>query len=214
MRLLEAAASIFSESGFDVSTREVAGRAGVTQALLYKHFKSKSSLVAAVLDHVFADRFRGDWAVLADASDKRSFEDRLVDGYTRFARTSDGQRMRLFVRAGLDGWSQALRRGGALTTLIFEPVIAELRKCVGLSDLAARPMLRGERELAMMLHGAVVFLSIRKHVYGMAMADDQSDVVELYVRTFFNGALVTLKQVHAAEAARGLTVTQLRPKRL
>ncbi len=196
-----------------MSTRAIADRAGVTQALLYKHFNDKDALVAAVLDHVFANRFRGDWQMLTDANDKRPFGDRLIEGYTQFARASERQRMRLFVRAGLDGWQQAMRRGTALTTLVFEPIIAELRKSLGFSDLTRQPMLRGERELVMMLHGSVVFLSIRKHVYGMPMPDDQSDVVELYVRTFLQGAPESLRRVHAAEAAKTLTVSQLSPKR-
>jgi AcrR family transcriptional regulator len=213
IRILDAAAAIFSERGFAVSTRDIGRRAGVTQALLYKHFRGKDELAAAVLDHVFADRFRGDWQTLRRRSDPRSFEERLTEAYVRFARASDRQRMRLFVRAGLEGWSQALRRGTALTTLVFEPIITELRAAGGLPDFATRPMLRGERELAMMLHGAIVFLSIRKHVYGMPMEDDPAPAVELYVRTFLAGAPKTLRKLHTAKPDDVMAVTVLRPKR-
>jgi AcrR family transcriptional regulator len=210
--ILDAAAAIFSERGFAVSTRDIGKRAGVTQALLYKHFRGKDELAAAVLDHIFADRFRGDWQTLRSRADSRSFEQRLIETYVRFARASDRQRMRLFVRAGLEGWSQALRRGTALTTLVFEPIIAELRAAGGLPDFATRPMLRGERELAMMLHGAIVFLSIRKHVYGMPMEDDPAPAVELYVRTFLAGAPKILRRLHAAKPDDVMAVTVLRPR--
>lgn len=208
-RLLEAAAEIFAERGFDVSTRDIAAHAGVTQALFYRYFDGKQALVTDVLEHVFADRFRGDWAALSDPADDRPFAERLVDCYVRFARSSDPVRMRLFIRAGLDGWSKALRRGTALTSLVFEPVIAGLRHGAGLPGFDTVPMRRGERELAMMLHGAVVFLAIRRHVYAMPMESDPAPVVEMQVRTFLAGAPDTLKRIHAAGDDDPLAVTLL-----
>ncbi|ONH55535.1 hypothetical protein CcI49_28945 [Frankia sp. CcI49] len=42
---LQAARDLFDERGYEqVSTREIAGRAGVTQALIFRHFGSKANL--------------------------------------------------------------------------------------------------------------------------------------------------------------------------
>jgi AcrR family transcriptional regulator len=50
-RLLDAAESLFAERGFyGVTTRQVADAAGVDVALIYYHFKSKSSLFDAVFE--------------------------------------------------------------------------------------------------------------------------------------------------------------------
>nr|WP_165928249.1 helix-turn-helix domain-containing protein [Rhizobium sullae] len=40
-------AALFAEEGFGASTRRLASRLGVTQAALYKHFRSKDDIVAA-----------------------------------------------------------------------------------------------------------------------------------------------------------------------
>ena len=46
--LLEAAKVVFASSGVDAPVREVAGRAGVGVGTFYRHFPSRSDLVAAV----------------------------------------------------------------------------------------------------------------------------------------------------------------------
>src|SRR5258708_31507497 len=49
--IVEAVQGVFAEKGFAVTTtRELAQAAGVSEALLYKHFPSKESLYAAMLD--------------------------------------------------------------------------------------------------------------------------------------------------------------------
>lgn len=53
-RILEAARSLFSAEGLDVPMREVARRAGVGPATLYRRFPAKQDLVAAA----FADQLR------------------------------------------------------------------------------------------------------------------------------------------------------------
>jgi AcrR family transcriptional regulator len=49
--IVQAVRNVFAEKGFDgTTTRELAKAAGVSEALLYKHFPSKESLYAAMLD--------------------------------------------------------------------------------------------------------------------------------------------------------------------
>ncbi len=49
--IVEAVRGVFAENGFDgTTTRELAKTAGVSEALLYKHFPSKESLYAAMLE--------------------------------------------------------------------------------------------------------------------------------------------------------------------
>lgn len=48
--IIRSAASLFSEKGFSgTKTREIALRAGVSEALIFKHFPSKEDLYAAIL---------------------------------------------------------------------------------------------------------------------------------------------------------------------
>ncbi len=49
--IVDAVRNVFAEKGFDgTTTRELARAAGVSEALLYKHFPSKESLYTAMLD--------------------------------------------------------------------------------------------------------------------------------------------------------------------
>ena len=66
--------------------------------------------------------------------------------------------------------------------------------------------MRGERELAMVLHGGLVFIDIRKHVYRMPMPDNLDDLLALHVRTFVPGALEELRRLHSDAAEPALTV--------
>ena len=66
-RIVAAATDLFAERSFDgASTRDIAGRAGVTQPLLNYHFRSKDELWQATVDSLFdrlnrtmAERARG-----------------------------------------------------------------------------------------------------------------------------------------------------------
>jgi AcrR family transcriptional regulator len=50
--IVEAATKVFAENGFHgTTTRELAKAAGVSEALIYKHFPSKESLFTAMLAH-------------------------------------------------------------------------------------------------------------------------------------------------------------------
>src|SRR3546814_20459104 len=106
--------------------------------------------------------------------------------------------MRLFVRAGLEGHSLPGRHGARLTTRIFEPVIAALREEAGLPPFSECGMMRGERELAMALHGSVVFLGIRQHIYQMPMPPMIDDVIRLQVETLPSGAHQSINRLTSA----------------
>ena len=61
-RILDAARALFSEHGLEVSMREVARRAAVGPATLYRRFPTKQALV----DDVFADELRTCSRIVAD----------------------------------------------------------------------------------------------------------------------------------------------------
>jgi AcrR family transcriptional regulator len=55
--LLDAAVELFAERGYDRTTvRDIAGRAGVNQALLFRYFGSKEALFAAVVARAGRDK--------------------------------------------------------------------------------------------------------------------------------------------------------------
>ena len=190
--MLEGAAVHFAEHGFESTTRDIADALGVTQALIYKHFASKEDLIERTLERIFtANANDGPWI-----DPNCLLEDELLKYYLGFVSRSSELRMRLFIRAGLDGRSWPTRRGHRLNSELFLPVIGALRKEASLPGLDTLAAMRGERELVMTLHASMVFLGIRRHVYGMVMPDKLDDVVRLYVANFMAGAITTLQGLH------------------
>jgi AcrR family transcriptional regulator len=55
-RIVRAAEQVFMESGTEVLLEEIARRAGVGAATLYRHFGSKDELARAVVEHAFAEQ--------------------------------------------------------------------------------------------------------------------------------------------------------------
>lgn len=85
--VLDHAADLFAERGPTASsTRDIAARAGINQALVFRHFGSKDQLVGAVLDHLAArtaaSRHHDPAAAEADARrQSRVLAHALLDGY-------------------------------------------------------------------------------------------------------------------------------------
>ena len=75
-RMVEAAAALFREKGFDgVSVADLMRAAGLTHGGFYNHFDSKEALEAAACEAVFA-RSVAKMEAVADAEDReRAFED-------------------------------------------------------------------------------------------------------------------------------------------
>jgi len=157
--VLDAAADLFAERGLAATTiREVAARSGVNHGLVYRHFGTKETLVAAVLDHE-SDRFNEavtsgaagtvdvaerQWRVLARA---------ILDGY----QVGRLQRRFPFVtqlmdeaRRGTDDDTEARLAAGHVVALelgwrLFEPFI---RSATGLQDLAGTELWRATNDLS------------------------------------------------------------------
>lgn len=195
--ILDQAVAVLAEQGFAIGTRALAAELGFSQALLYRYFPSKEALVDAVLERLAGGRWQPGWdGLLGDPT--LSVDERLTRFYTAYLNGSDRATMRLFMRATLDGHDVARRLGQALTGRILAPVVDGLRDAAGLPPLAHRPLAADERELAMGLHGSLVFLAIRKHLYGYPLPDDLRPLVERQVRVWLPGALAEIRRLNAA----------------
>lgn len=190
--MLDKAALHFSTHGFDSSTRALASALGVTQALIYKHFASKNDLIEQTLEMTFGQQPGGETWLDGDLPIAAA----LTKFYKAFVANATEHKTRLFIRAGLDGYSWPTRRGTSLTGNLFVPAIAALRVAADLPGLEEAAPMRGERELVMMLHAAMVFLGVRRYVYAMPMPDNLDDIVTLYVKTFVDGAVPAIRDLH------------------
>ena len=77
-QILVVAVSLFSERGFrGTTTKEIAHAAGVSEAMVFRHFATKEELYAAILDHKACAHDRFDPAELSADAIKRK-DDRAV----------------------------------------------------------------------------------------------------------------------------------------
>lgn len=204
-QIVREAAAFFADVGLDGRTRDLAARMNVSQALIYRYFPKKQALIDRVFATVFERRGNDSWdGLLADES--IPLEDRLIRFYREYAGRQSYVSMRLFMFAGLTGGGLQRRYSFDLTEHVFAPVIGALRREAGLPSLGDEPMVRGERELAMMLHGSIIFLGIRKHVYQMPLPDSLDDLIAQHVRTFMSGAASAMQVMRAGPDRQTLGV--------
>jgi AcrR family transcriptional regulator len=193
--LLQRAASAFAADGFGLTTREIAARCGVTQALLYRYFDSKDALIEAVLrDRFLIDRAGPDPDLLAGDA---PLDQRLSEFYVGFVSGSQPENLRLFLRAALDGLSLPRRYASKLDARMLRPVTAALRREAGRPDLPAGPIPSAEREVAMALHSLAVFTLIRRDVYGIGLPLPVEDLLGLQMRVAVPGAVAEIGRASA-----------------
>jgi AcrR family transcriptional regulator len=85
-RVLEAAAEAFAERGPDVSIDEIARRAGVGHATVFRRFPTKDALIVAVLNERIGELIAAAEAALSDPD--------AGDALIRFARYAAGLQVR------------------------------------------------------------------------------------------------------------------------
>jgi AcrR family transcriptional regulator len=77
-QILDVAMRLFSERGFrGTTTKEIAHAAGVSEAMVFRHFATKQELYAAILDHKVCDGDKFDPAEMSADAIKRK-DDRVV----------------------------------------------------------------------------------------------------------------------------------------
>lgn len=200
-QIIDAACRFFAEHGFSGPTRDLAASIGVTQALLYRYFDSKTDLI----DAVFAAVFRGAWGVDAlerfDALAGASMVDRIADVYSAMLPRMTATATQLLFRAGLDAYAGPTCRNASLGTDVAAAIVAAWRAEDGLPTLVVKPMLQGERALVVALHDAMLMIRVREHVLHMARTLEDADEIRQLAEVHDAGARVVLRKLHAGDAS-------------
>lgn len=180
-QIVEEAVRFFAEVGLDGKTRELARRLGVTQSLLFNYFATKDELMEAVYERVYIDRLSDDWPErLTDRS--VPLRARLVAFYSEYSALIFAHEwMRIFMFSGLAGASLNTRYLAHLGDVILRPLLAE-------TEALARPGPRPSMEDVWNLHGGIVYIGIRQHIYGMPPPERPEDeiarAIDKYLRFF------------------------------
>ena len=123
-QLLEIALDFFSRKGFEgTTTKQIAAAAGVTEAIIFRHFPNKQALYTAVLDYKHESVEMQQWlAKSQDCMDRkddmglfRAIASTIIESYRRDAR---GQRVLFF--AALEGNEAGLAHHRQLAIPVYE----------------------------------------------------------------------------------------------
>jgi AcrR family transcriptional regulator len=105
-QIVEVAAELFSRKGFtSTTTKEIAERAGVSEAIIFRHFTTKDELYSAILDHKVrqcAERAMASLEWAARRKDDRAFFSTLAFEILEF-HGNDPTIMRLLMFSALEG---------------------------------------------------------------------------------------------------------------
>jgi TetR/AcrR family transcriptional regulator len=111
-QLLDVAIELFSQRGFSgTTTREIAAAAGVTEAIIFRHFATKQDLYAAILDHANEASGMEKWlpeveSAMDAGADARLFR-LIVERILEIHRT-EPRFERLMLHASLEGHELAV----------------------------------------------------------------------------------------------------------
>ena len=106
-QILRVAIRLFSQKGFSgTTTREIARAAGVSEAMVFRHFATKSELYNAILDHKACEGgMKNPFEEVAEAMERRD-DEAVFYGLMRHAldhHEKDPEFMRLLMHSALEG---------------------------------------------------------------------------------------------------------------
>src|SRR2546421_10060668 len=127
LQILRVAVSLFSQRGFvGTTTKEIAQAAGVSEAMVFRHFATKQELYSAILDHKACSGDTMDpEAMVAEAlqeKDDRAVFERLAVGALEH-HECDPEFQRLLLHAALEGHE--------LAQMFFEKFVRRVYELLG-----------------------------------------------------------------------------------
>ncbi len=187
-QLIEVAIELFAQKGFGgTTTKEIAAAAGVTEAIIFRHFATKQDLYQAILDTKCASDSKVDWMselqALMDVNDDEEVFRFLLRKILEFDR-EEPQFCRLLLHASLEGNELALMHNAQMAM----PVGAKFKEYIAKRQAAGA--LRGlNPSIAIFaLAGIPKYYAMQKYTYRNAdikLTDDQA--VEGFLDVLMNG---------------------------
>nr|WP_026242417.1 TetR/AcrR family transcriptional regulator [Rhizobium leguminosarum] len=198
--ILQKAINLFSEHGFESSTREIARQLGITQPLLYRYFPSKEDLIREAYRSVYLERWDVEWdRLLCDRTKPLDWRLKaFYDRYTHAIFTRDW--MRIYLFSGLKGADINRWYIGLLEERILQRIIKEYRHLAGL-DGERQPEAE-ELELAWALHSGIFYLGVREHIFSLPPPKDRQRIIGNVVDVFHHGIQAYFSKLSAMKPAK------------
>lgn len=200
--LIAAAASLFARKGFNgTTTKEIARAAGVSEALVFKHFPTKRALYSAIL----AEKVTVTELLEAVEESAKKRDDRrvfaLIAGY-RIQPGVDSTLLRLLLFSALEGHELSDMFFDQHHKIFYEHLAAYIQTRIG--DGAFRnvdPLLAARAFIGMVVHHRLLH-----EIFGVPMHRTHEETVATYVELFLQGLV-------AGERRRGANAPRARRSR-
>ena len=186
-QLLDAALEIFARKGFEgTTTKEVAAAAGVTEAIIFRHFPTKQALYTAVLDQHVASPAVQEWLSEIKSWMEQNNDAEVLRSIARVilrAYRTDARYERVLLFAALEGHELGLAHNRQLAAPIYEL----------LCDYFARRQKDGA--IAGLHPGAIIGAiggmtknhAMMTQMFGFSPGVSDEEVIENFVHIMING---------------------------
>jgi TetR/AcrR family transcriptional regulator len=123
-QLIQVAVDLFSRKGFKgTTTREIAAAAGVTEAIIFRHFATKEQLYTAIIDRKLNSPNAAEWLAELRAAMDRDDDEAVIRQLIHaiiLTHKTDPKFERLMLYAALEGNETALRHLRRMTASILD----------------------------------------------------------------------------------------------
>lgn len=194
-QLIEVAIDLFSRNGFaGTTTKEIAAAAGVTEAIIFRHFATKQDLYKAILDYKCAQFSMENWMdeaqALMESDDDVGLFRFLIEKMVSFAR-DDTKFARLLIHAALEGHELAIMHHNQLAM----PIGAKFKEYIARRQAAGAIRGTDPGVVLLALAGVASHYGNQKYIYRQfkfPVGDDDS-VIDAVLHVLRDGLLTQLK---------------------
>ena len=181
--LISAAASLFARKGFNgTTTKEIAKAAGISEALVFKHFPTKRALYGAILE----ERVTVNDLLAAIEQSATHRDDRqvlaLIAGY-RIRPDVDSNLLRLLLFIALEGHELSDMFFGRHHKVLYEYLAGYIeRRMAEGAFRSVDPLLAARAFIGMVVHHRLLH-----EIFGVSMHRSHEETVSAYVDLFLRG---------------------------
>ena len=187
-QLIDVAIDLFSRKGFGgTTTREIAAAAGVTEAIIFRHFATKQDLYTAILEvegpGSRSERWLGETQVFMDHDDDEGLFRLIITKLIAVHRTQP-RFERLMIHAALEGHELAVMHHRQVTLGIG----ARIREYIVRRQKAGALLQCDPESVLFTVVGSARFYATQKYMYQLGaehLSDEQ--MIDAFVRILMNG---------------------------
>lgn len=187
-QLIDVAMDLFSQKGFGgTTTREIAAAAGVTEAIIFRHFATKRDLYTAILDFRGSTTGTEEWFAEAQHFMDRGQDEalfRIIVTRILEVHRTEPRFERLMIHAALEGHELAVMHHDQINLLIgvrLKEYIAQRQKTGALRECDPSAVLFA-------IAGAAQFYAMQKYMYQLfkeEVSDEQ--MIDAFVNILMDG---------------------------